>query len=118
MDHLAVTVGEGVGHNHDKVYQRPYTTAAQCEELDDAGHGVAGVEAVYAQPSQEDAEQQGGKPALIGGVDRALWLRHRLAHSTLGTYLGLDVDDLTTGVAILLLFAFHNVSYILVSTIY
>ena len=81
---------------------------AYLEQLDDAGDGVARVETVDAQVTQEHAQQQRGKPTLIGGAGATRRLGHGLPDSALGTYLGIDVDDLATRVAILLLFASHN----------
>jgi len=57
-------VGELVGDDHDEVDEGPDAAAAQGEELRDADADVSGVEAVDAEASQEEAQQQGDQPVL------------------------------------------------------
>lgn len=68
---LSVPVNIGVAGDHDDVDQDPDAAAAESQEHDDAGGGVAGVESVDTETAEYYAEDQGDKPSvllLFGGL--------------------------------------------------
>ena len=68
---LSVPVNIGVAGDHDDVDQGPDAAAAEGQEHDDAGGGVAGVESVDTETAEYYAEDQGDKPSvllLFGGL--------------------------------------------------
>jgi len=68
---LSVPVNIGVAGDHDDVDQDPDAAAAEGQEHDDAGGGVAGVESVDTETAEYYAEDQGDKPSvllLFGGL--------------------------------------------------
>lgn len=68
---LSVPVNIGVAGDHDDVDQGPDAAAAEGQEHNDAGGGVAGVESVDTETAEYYAEDQGDKPSvllLFGGL--------------------------------------------------
>lgn len=68
---LSVPVNIGVAGDHDDVDQDPDAAAAEGQEHDDAGGGVAGVESVDTETAEYYAKDQGDKPSvllLFGGL--------------------------------------------------
>lgn len=68
---VAVAIFEILGDDHDQVNQGPDAAASKRQQLRHANTGLFRVKAMYPQPAQEEAQEQGSKPIIALNAIRA-----------------------------------------------
>jgi|ERR1700722_2547320 len=74
---ITIAISEAVRDDHDQVDECPDSEPAQCQKLGDADAGFFRVEAMNAEGTQKEAEEQGCQPviplhAVDNGVEGAI----------------------------------------------
>jgi len=70
LDLQTITIAEGAEEDNEEINQGPDAEAASSEQHKDTGSGPAQIEPVDTETSEEEAQEKGDDPALLGNSVR------------------------------------------------